>query len=158
MADAGTPPKSYPPIPGATGRSRRLRERPPKAGLPRPASLRRNQGWSFARPEDRHADGGLSPWLLFKSAGWLAKIRKRSQLGEVLPIRHLAPFPLLSSVGPRSTAAPTRPFGPSTTHHRPRRGCYLTQNSYEQNARRLRPCQSFRVCRKCRLSFLPPTF
>ena len=46
-----------------------------------------------------------------KSACRLAKIRKRSQLGEILPIRHPAPFSLLSPVDPRGTTARTRTFG-----------------------------------------------
>lgn len=62
-----------------------------------------------------------------KSAGRLAKIRKRSQLGEILPIRHPAPFSRLPSFDPRSTAARTGSFGRPITKSPTRRDVLDTE-------------------------------
>jgi len=69
-------------------------------------------GLGSGAPGNETPQGCLPPRLLSKSAGRLAKIRKRPQLGEVLPVHHPAPFSRLAPVDPRSAAERVRPSGP----------------------------------------------
>ena len=81
--------------------------------------------------------GCLPPRLLSKSAGRLAKIRKRSQLGEIVPIRHPAPFSRLSRLDPRSAATRTGTFGRPTTKSPTRRDVLDTEAMRVQRPRRI---------------------
>jgi hypothetical protein len=114
-------PGSHPPIPAATSSSLRLREtcndvssgRGPvnrfRAGTPTGQTKSRQTGLPVRRPGSGTPQLCLSSRLPDKSACRLAKMRKRPQLGEVLPIPHPAPFTRLAPVDPRSTTARTGP-------------------------------------------------
>ena len=96
-----------------------------RAGPGRPyqrfRQVSRRAGLPARGPGSGTPQGCLPPRLLSKSAGRLAKIRKRSQLGEILPIRYPAPFSRLPRIDPRGAATRVWTFASPTTKSPTRR-------------------------------------